>query len=165
MHDYFTKRLPYPTEEQAERFWSKVAISGVDECWPWLASLNKFGYGQFGLDGVRRSVRAPRMAFLLWWGADPFPCDILHSCDNRACCNPYHFALGARRDNNADRHAKGRTARGTDLPQAKRTVEQVIDIRLRAARGEPHVSIAKLYACTTGSISYIVSRKHWAHVP
>ena len=34
------------------RFWSKVATSGADECWPWKAnSTHSFGYGMFWLGG------------------------------------------------------------------------------------------------------------------
>lgn len=163
MHDYHTKRLPYPSDEQAQRFWAKVRVAEGDACWLWTASLNKYGYGQFGLDRKRRSVRAHRLAFFLYYGADPYPCDILHRCDNRACCYPEHFFLGNRKDNANDRDAKGRTLHGIQLPQAKLTEEKVREIRKRRAAGDSYYSLARDFDLTPSGVYYIVTR-HWKHV-
>lgn len=34
-----------------ERFWSKVRIGEVDECWPWTAFVRPDGYGAFRVAG------------------------------------------------------------------------------------------------------------------
>lgn len=163
-HDYFTKRLPeIITQDQADRFWSKVDIKGPDECWPWLASLNHYGYGQFGLDSKRRAVRAPRMAFRLYYGADPFPSDICHRCDNRWCCNPECYFLGTRRDNDRDRDKKGRTARGEKLSPNLKDAD-IIEIRRRGALGESTYSIAKDYPVSHVQIWHILRRDFWDHI-
>lgn len=57
---------------------------------------------------------------------------VLHSCDNPPCCNPAHLFLGTNADNTADRHAKGRDARGA-------AHGAVIDPS-RMSRGDAHYS-------------------------
>jgi hypothetical protein len=167
-HSGRTRRLPaLITQAQADRFWSYVDIRGDDECWPWLGSLNiKSNYGQFGLNSELRAVRASRLAFRLFYGGDPYPCDICHRCDNRQCCNPHHFFLGAMRvTNNADRHAKGRTARGEQLPQSKLTAQDIPDIDRRHAAKESMRSIALSKHVNTTAIFFAVHRITWKHIP
>lgn len=76
-----------------ERFWSKVDVQGEDECWPWTAKCNRYGYGEFNLDGVRRSVQAYVVAYELTYGMILPLADlcVLHRCDNPPCCNPGHL--------------------------------------------------------------------------
>lgn len=104
-----------------ERFWSKVDIQGEDECWPWIASADRNGRGQFWLEGRRH--RSPRIAWALHHGI-PFPEDKLacHSCDNPPCCNPKHIWPGTMSENIADAFQKGRvnTAQLSSLKNANR---------------------------------------------
>lgn len=162
----YTIRLPGTiTEKQADRFWSYVDIREETECWPWTGSLNKYNYGQFGLDSTLRAVRAPRLAFRLWYGADPWPCDICHRCDNRPCCNPAHFFLGAHRvDNNSDRHSKGRTARGSTLHRSSITEKDIPVIRERC-KNESDYAVSRDYGVRHSSIRDIRIGKTWKHVP
>jgi hypothetical protein len=46
-----------------KRFWSKVDVQGEDECWLWTAKKNRYGYGEFNLDNVRRSAQAYVIAY------------------------------------------------------------------------------------------------------
>ena len=92
----------------SERFWSKVAMAGDDECWEWLAGHHSKGYGTFDIDN--RSWRAHRVAWMLINGDDPGDSCVLHSCDNRNCVNPAHLFLGSNEDNVADHNTKGRQA-------------------------------------------------------
>ena len=71
------------------RFWSKVAIGAPDECWPWIACINKKGYGHFRLKG--RLNRAHRVAYELITGLIPAGLTIDHLCRNRKCVNPQHL--------------------------------------------------------------------------
>jgi hypothetical protein len=167
-----TARLPeIITREQADRFWSYVDIQSTidcpkeeDRCWPWLGGLVPgTKYGQFGLSGKYRAVRAPRLAFRLLYGGDPFPLDILHKrCDNGNCCNPDHYALGERKDNNADRHAKGRTAHGDKLQKTGVTAQELPNIIRRRAAGETLESIAETYGVYSTNIGDIFLGKTWS---
>lgn len=80
---------PRPRQKLEDRFWTKVARAGVDECWPWTASLNDAGYGQFYLEG--RPHRAHRIAYELLEGEIPDGLVLDHLCRNRHCVNPRHL--------------------------------------------------------------------------
>ena len=98
----------------ADDFWSHVSIRSPDECWPWMLSTKRGGYGQFKLGGTSRS--AHKLAFELHHGVRlPTPKNItpqtvcvLHRCNNPPCCNPAHLWLGTPKENIADAYLKGR---------------------------------------------------------
>lgn len=81
-----------PTPRPAdERFWEKVAKS--DGCWLWTASLDKRGYGQFGVGTRERSktVRAHRFAYEDAVGPIPEGLTLDHLCGQHACVRPSHL--------------------------------------------------------------------------
>ena len=97
-------------DHERERFWAKVQRGGSDECWPWLAAVFHNGYGLFKLRG--KCVKAHRVAYSLANGEPQN--NVLHRCDNPACCNPAHLFDGTHAQNMADMVAKGR-ARGPSV--------------------------------------------------
>lgn len=117
------------TRPVADRFWPKVERRGVAECWPWLASVRRKdeGYGAFWLSG--RHQPAPRVAYELTHGPIAPGLVACHRCDNPRCCNPAHIFIAAPKDNDADRVAKGRQARGSRNAASKLTERQVWAIR------------------------------------
>lgn len=92
------------------RFWTKVSIGGLDECWEWQASKNKQRYGQFGFEGTNK--KAHRMVWTDTFGSIPEDMCVCHACDNPPCCNPLHLWLGTVEDNNNDKLAKSRQPKG-----------------------------------------------------
>lgn len=101
-------------KEVSARFWSKVDIQGEDECWPWIAGLSQDGYGTFR--HKYQQYRAHRFAWELVNGTIPNDewkntMHVLHTCDNRICCNPKHLFIGTHRDNMQDMIQKGRQNR------------------------------------------------------
>lgn len=101
------------------RFWAKVAKGRDEECWPWLASHNSYGYGSVKWKG--RPVGAHRVAYMLARGAIAPGLVVRHTCDSASCTNPLHLVLGTVEENNADRLARGRYSKETRLQRPPQT--------------------------------------------
>lgn len=89
-----------------DRFWSRVAIAGKDDCWEWRAGRVAAGYGSFYMAGFL--YRANRVAWAFHNATDPGDLHVCHTCDNPPCCNPAHLFLGTTQDNMKDMVRKGR---------------------------------------------------------
>ena len=133
----------------ADRFWSKVQIGDPDDCWPWLAALDRGGYGLVGGDNGK-TVRAHRYAYAAKKGSIPKGKMVLHNCDRRDCCNPAHLKIGTAKDNAADAAVKGRMKR-------KLTDAQVLEIvRIRLETGATHKALAVQFGVSQNNISMIL---------
>lgn len=155
-----TKRRPL-----SERFWERVDVRGPDECWPWLGSKDKAGYGLInaGGDEWHRTRRVSRVCWTLCFGPIPEGMDVLHSCDFPPCCNPRCFFLGTDKDNAQDRAQKGRSVTpdnsGEKHGLAKLTAIQVDEIRRAPGR---YREIAARFGIGRGHVSQIKTGKRWA---
>ena len=119
-----------------KRFWSKVEITGTDECWVWVAALRSDGYGTFRLnlgDGTYPLVGAHQAAF--FFAGKNTEGVVRHTCDNRACCNPAHLVGGTQRDNLRDAVERGGVTLGEGHQAAKHSWETVQTIREKYATG------------------------------
>lgn len=147
------------------RFWSKVDKAGGEAaCWYWGASKTHNGYGEFWVG--ERKFRAHRFSWILINGEVPDKLYVCHTCDTPACVNPAHLFLGTLKENNADRHRKGRTViphySGEKNGQSKLTAPQVREIRERCGIGkESQGKLAKIFGVTQAQISSIVTFKTW----
>ncbi len=172
------------SDEDAERFWSKVTILLEDECWPWKAkSKKRRGYGQFKWNG--KQLAASRMAYALTHASAPAGILVMHTCDNPPCCNPLHLILGTHKDNTQDMLLKGRSkfvpcnsrhfnigkwrathlsSKGSLHPGAKLNEEQARRIKAELARGVRGIDIAKAFGCSVHTVSNINRGKQWKHV-
>lgn len=147
-----------------DRFWTKVAVRGPDECWPYIRHCVAGKYGQFY---IGKPVQAHRFSYELEHGvgsAEGF--DVLHKCDNPPCCNPAHLFKGTALDNMNDKHAKGRERyiKGDECSWTKLTEKDVRKIRKLIASGVVQASIARKYSVTPSLITYIKNGKAWGHV-
>ena len=140
--------------EDQLRFWAKVDASGIhDECWPWLGYVNpQTGYGQHSIPktqqdewGGQRTVTAPVISCSLIHGPRPAGMHLLHSCDNRECCNPAHLRWGTQTENNREAWDRGRQADGERHHAARITDAQVAEVVGRAKAGERVLALASEY--------------------
>jgi len=87
---------------------------------------------------------------------------VLHHCDKPLCVNPTHLFIGNQLDNVADMMGKGRNIKGEKCPWSKVTEDDVRAIRIS---GEDQDTLATRYGLCQQSISLIVRRINWKHVP
>lgn len=66
------------------------------------------GYGQTRYEGKLWGTH--RLAYVLTHGDIPKGLQVMHSCDNRSCCNPAHLSVGTNLDNVNDMIVKNRHA-------------------------------------------------------
>jgi hypothetical protein len=146
------------------RFWSKVEKLGPDECWNWIAGINKGGYGQLKYEG--HTDRAHRIAWILAYGPIPDNFGVLHACDNPACVNPHHLFLGTQSDNIKDCVKKNRQnpPKGEVHYMAKLTKKHVLEIRSKLTMGFRICDLASIYKVCSKTISQIKCRETWVHI-
>jgi len=100
-----------PSRFPQHPFLALVDRKGPDECWMWLGGLGKGGYGVFRFSlGGRRTWGAHRVSLEMSIGQLREGECACHRCDTPSCVNPGHLFVGSPGDNNADRHAKGRSS-------------------------------------------------------
>lgn len=58
-------------------------------CWEWLASKDRLGYGQFCHEGV--NFKAHRLVYSMVVGDIPDGLVLDHTCRNHGCVNPSHL--------------------------------------------------------------------------
>lgn len=161
------------------RFWAKV--QKTDNCWLWLGRT-RGGYGRIAEAGRgSRVMSAHRVSYELAYGPIPDGLDVLHICDNPSCVWPEHLRVGTHTDNMRDMALKGRGALGArngryTHPErnthgerswtAKLTAADVVAIRARFVAGNiTCAQLAREYGVDFKTISSIVQRRSWKHLP
>lgn len=175
------KRIEVSEKDKA-RFWHRVNASTPDQCWEWIGS-KAAGYGLINIGGS--NFRVSRVAYFLFNGTIDDSLDVLHRCDNPACCNPHHLFQGTEADNARDMMSKGRQnfqrhpesrprgerhgahthpermARGERHGMAKLSAEDVSKIRELRKRGVLLRVIAKMFGITESTGSRIATGQGW----
>lgn len=156
------KPVPKITAAREARFWSMIALGGLEECWNWLHSRKTAGYGK--LSFRRSDFGAHRIAFFLTHGRAPVDLCVCHSCDNKLCCNPCHLFLGTFQDNNADFNRKGLHVKGEKVKTAKLTEEMVKMARKMRKEGIASRNIALIFGVSKTTICEAISGRQWKHI-
>lgn len=91
----------------AERLKAYAEIEPETGCHLWTGFRNANGYGLMRVG--ERNVPVHRLAWELAHGPIPAGMLVLHTCDNRRCCNPDHLKLGTHAENARERVERKRT--------------------------------------------------------
>ena len=139
------------------RFWSKVAIqSKTDVCWPWTRGGRGMGYGCIRVE--KKQIDSHRMAYILTHGEIPEGMLVLHTCDNRLCCNPDHLQLGTYRDNTVDAVQKGRVFVGHLPRKDPLTDAEMLTLWDEFTRGISVRQLSKKWKVPVTSMAKVLSR-------
>jgi hypothetical protein len=151
------------TESQYQYLLRTIAGHATDDCliWPFYI-CRRWGYAHVTVpgEGIRR---IHRVAYKVLYGHYPIH-DGCHTCDNRACYNPYHVFDGTDKQNLADMVSKGRSLRGERNHFSVATEKEVLSIREEFSNGKTRRQIAALHGLSLGAIKKIVRRATWKHI-
>lgn len=90
-----------------DRLLGKVIVNLNNDCWEWTGGTNNIGYGMIRDDNKMRTTH--RVSYEEHNDTIiPHGLIVMHSCDNKLCCNPAHLSLGTHKDNSQDMISKGR---------------------------------------------------------
>ncbi|MGE3467511.1 MAG: helix-turn-helix domain-containing protein [Pyrinomonadaceae bacterium] len=132
-----------------------------DDCWAWTGPSTGDGYGKFFLNG--RYVRAHCYSFFLhngFWAKGY----VLHTCDNRSCCNPRHLYDGTYADNMRDKMVRERQTRGEMVHCSRLTESDVKAIKSMLSSNVSQAEIARLFGVDPSTISNISTGTTWKHI-
>ena len=158
-----------------DRFWAQVDILDPDECWEWIGTRDRHGYGKMGTN--KKTKLSHRISYEMEIGEIPDGYCILHTCDNPPCCNPAHLWAGTHADNMRDmaskgranngRHARGGTYNhGSRNGMAKLTEDQVLEARrLHLLCDVTITELSRTYNVSQAAMSCLINGKSWKHVP
>lgn len=124
-----------------------------NNCWIWQKSFGSHGYDQIAT-GDSRIETVHRVSCEVFHGKSNLK-DVLHSCDNKKCCNPDHLSWGSRSQNMID--VSVRTKRSSQ----KLDVDKVKYIRSCSLSAK---TLAEKLGVSKDLINKVRSRKAWSHV-
>lgn len=159
------------SEAVLERFWSRVKVKGVDECWNHEITPGcVYGYGRITMFSTDRkftiSIGAHRVSFYLFFKYLPEHLFICHHCDNRACVNPKHLFVGDDHANKQDMISKNRQVMGERQHLHKLTEKEVLWARKKyAAGGIIFCAIAAKLGMSYPAMRAAIRGETWKHLP
>lgn len=152
-------------QSSIDRFWNKVNLEPISECWNWVGGINARGYGNFWING--KIVSAHRVAWEIYNLCEvPKGMWVLHKCDNKKCCNPCHLYIGTASDNMMDSIYRDKFPKdfnqGENNPSAKLSKEDVIEIRRLYETGKySQMELSRMYGLNPTYAHSIIRRKKW----
>lgn len=114
------------------------------------------GYPQIGKN--KKRFRMNRFIYEFFNGEIPEGLHIRHTCDNKICINPNHLITGTHQQNMQDAKERDLFKRGEDVPSAKLTKEQAIEIFNSKLS---NVELGRVYNINPSVASNIKHKKKW----
>jgi len=146
----------------------RIEIDKETGCWNWKLSVGSHGYGNTKYCGKINTYACAHRLSYFTYKSEIGNYHVLHTCDNRRCCNPEHLYLGTQKQNVKDMVYRGRNRnggnKGEEIGTAKLTEQQVREIKLRLREGETAPKIAKDYSVSRDAIYKIQWNHYWTHV-
>ncbi|OOV05797.1 HNH endonuclease [Rhodoferax fermentans] len=154
-----------------ESFWANVKKQ-PSGCWEWQGCTNvPNGYGLVRWDRKQRvthRVAAFISGMIVDVKAPPNKQDkthVLHTCDNKLCCNPDHLYLGSYSDNLRHAYKTGlkKPACG-EHANSKLTALKVRQIFTKRRQGQPRASVANQFGISKAMVDKIAQGNAWKHI-
>lgn len=98
----------YQTIPLDQRLYRGCKYNEKTDCWEWQRAKNNIGYGMIRDNEIQGMRTTHRASYEIHKGTIPKNKIVMHTCDNRACCNPKHLFLGTHKQNTQDMQEKGR---------------------------------------------------------
>jgi hypothetical protein len=160
-----TLQVQYHGLTEYDRFFKRIEVGDVKECWKWTGSVMKANWHGQWRNSAGQIEPTHRAAWRILKGEIPEGAFVLHRCDNPICVNPSHLFLGSQSDNLRDMWSKGRakpkTHSGEQHGMSKLTVEIVKEIR---ASSESGVALAAKFGISPTTVCDIRKRRSWNQV-
>lgn len=161
------------------QFWKRVVIRLPSQCWLYMGALYPKGYGAFRYNG--KTSTAHRVSYIVTYGPVASDLVVMHTCDNRRCCNPAHLRVGTPADNVHDMHRKSRAhppkgenhwthrhpewlSCGEHNGSSELRTDDVLSIVLSHRQGVRQRILAERYGVGENHISAICTGRQWASV-
>jgi len=149
-------------DEQAFSRLCDKLIEVESGCYEYQGAIVDGGYGFFWYKNQNKY--AHRMAWFFCHGEIPAGLNVLHTCDNRRCCNVDHLFLGTSQDNTDDMIAKGRQVITYGEARSKLKEEAVRSIKQELKTGATSTQLAHKYGTTPRNIRWIRNGVTWGHI-
>lgn len=78
------------TTKEVDRFWRRVVVDDVSDCWIWVGGKRRSGKSLYGHVQLRRQDLLPHRVSYATWRGDPGP-ELDHLCRQTLCLNPAHL--------------------------------------------------------------------------
>lgn len=159
------KIIPNPLPQQVIKLLNKNIFKSFDsECWKWRGRTQQ-GRG-YAIACINNSpYRVSRLLYTLIHNQDPLEYVVRHTCDNPHCVNPHHLILGTQKQNIDDAVIRNRMPKGEQVPFAKLTEVEVIEIlQIAPTWSGSWRSLALKYSISYNTLKHLLNRVTWKHL-
>ena len=134
-------------------------------CWICISHcINEDGYALVYRNN--KAYKLHRYMYEQYKGEIPKGMYVRHTCNNPACGNPEHLAIGTQQDNMNDMIRSGNSLKGELCPNAKLTNKEVREIKKKLKNKKYGMlrKLASVYNVSDHTIFDINSGKTWKHI-